>query len=359
MAAMTQETAPKASGVAMLGGTLTAEAGVVTGGVDPVIDTALGWQKSTDGVTWDALSDAAILPITSAETGHYLRVRNLKTDSDTPPDELEIFSASYGPVPEPGTAVFFDCTMGSPTQTSYICVETADMLLASMPQSPGVANWIASSDDNAKKRNLNLATQLLDALCWNGEKCNCDQPLEWPRRILDCNCEIASCDEIPFDIQLATAYLAAWLAANNDYAFVPGGGSLEGGGGSGSGDGGGGSIDTGNDQIAGLEPFEEVVIGPIRVKMRANAEFGGEWGWEYLPPFIQAMLWKWLCSNGPGGIGGAGASGFSQGNVRRPSVARTKNRLPYQVPGYMWLKDGMVQPRFGGWASFDDYYRGR
>ena len=76
--------------------------------------------------------------------------------------------------------------------------------------------------------------------------------------------------------------------------------------------------------------------------------------WSYLPPFIQAMLWKWLCSNGPGGIGGAGASGFSQGNVNRRSVAKTRQRLPNQVPGFLWLNNGMVTPRYQrGWASFE------
>ena len=346
MARMNRETAPTASGIAMLGGTLTAKPGSVRGGIAPVSSTYLGWEfSSDDGATWNDLSDKASLPITTNETGKLLRVKNVWTDSDSPADTLDLFSIDYGPVPEPGTAIFFDCQLGSPTQTSYICVETADMLLASMPQSPGVEDWIKSSDDNAKKRNLNLATQVLDSLCWNGERCDCEQPLEWPRRVMDCACELAGCDEIPFDIQLATAYTAAWLATRKDYTFLPGGGSLGDSGGSGSG-GGGGSIDTGNDGVAGLEPFEEVEIGPIRVKMRQEATFDtGLWGWEMLPAFIQSLLWRWLCSNGPGGMNGGG-SGFSQGYVGRRSVARVRNPLPNQVPGNFWLRGGKVAPRY-------------
>ena len=339
MARMNRETAPTASGIAMLGGTLTAKPGSVRGGIAPVSSIALGWQFSTDsGTTWNDLSDKASLPITTNETGKLLRVRNVWKDSDDPADEIELFSEAIGPVPEPGTAVFFDCTFGSPTQTSYICVENADALLASMPQSPGVKEWVESSDDNAKKQYLNLATQVLDSLCWLGEKCFCEQPLEWPRKVLDCGCELASCDEIPYDIQLATAYLAAWLATKEDYAFLPGGGGLNGG-------GGGGSIDTGNDQIAALAPFEEVTIGPINVKMRATADLGDGWGWELLPPFVQSLLWKWLCSTGPGGIQGGGPS-FTQGNVGRRSVARLHRRLPNQVPGNFWLKNGKLVPRY-------------
>ena len=339
MARMNRETAPTASGIAMLGGTLTAKPGSVRGGIAPVSSIALGWQFSTDsGTTWNDLSDKASLPITTNETGKLLRVRNVWKDSDDPADEIELFSEAIGPVPEPGTAVFFDCTFGSPTQTSYICVENADALLASMPQSPGVKEWVESSDDNAKKQYLNLATQVLDSLCWLGEKCFCEQPLEWPRKVLDCGCELATCDEIPYDIQLATAYLAAWLATKEDYAFLPGGGGLNGG-------GGGGSIDTGNDQIAALAPFEEVTIGPINVKMRATADLGEGWGWELLPPFVQSLLWKWLCNVGPGGIQGGGPS-FSQGNVGRRSVARLHRRLPNQVPGNFWLKNGKLTPRY-------------
>ena len=354
--ALTLDKAPTASGVAMIGGTLTGVLGTTTGGVDPVTDAVIEWQASLDQQTWETAAVGTRYVVQGSDSTKYFRFLQKRVDSDTPPSELVMTTSVYGPVD--GTVVFFDCTVGSPTQTSYICVEVADQLLQTVPPSPGVEEWLESDDENAKKRLLNLATQILDSLCWNGTKCSCDQALEWPRIVTDCSCELANCSEIPFDIQLATAYLAAWLSTKKDFAWTPGGGSLNGGGGSGGGTGNGGSIDTGNDMLAGLEPFEEVTIGPINVKMRASADLGGTWGWEYLPPFVQSLLWRWLCSDGPGGIGGAGASSFRQGNVGRGSVARIKNRLPWQVPGYMWLRDGVVYPRYGpGWLSFDDYYR--
>ena len=335
---------PSITGVAMPGGTLHGTWAGIEGAVAPVTNEEF-WQRSAEGSgSWIQVGAGLTYEVTQADVSQYIRFRHQLTDSDG--ESIESFSAPIGPVS--GEFVFFDCQLGSPTQTSYICVETADLLLQTVPSSPGVTEWLESTDTNAKKRLLNLASQILDSLCWLGDRCSCEQALEWPRLVNDCSCELARCSELPFDIQMATAYLAAYLATKKDFAWNPGGGSLVP---EGSGGGGSGSIDTGNDAIAGLAPFEEVTVGPINVKMRADAEFvtGGIWGWEYLPPYIQSLLWKWLCSDGPGGRGSGNGANFTQGSVGRGSVARVREYMPNRVPGKFWLRNGKVAPRFGGW----------
>ena len=344
---LTERRAPILTGVALIGGTLFGVDGQASGGNEDFTSSNQKFQRAADDGSgpWTDLVEGQELEVTEALAGVTVRYQHNITDGSDP-QQLIVLSSDPQTL---GSAdqVFFDCTLASPTATSLICVETADALLRTLPQSEGISEWLASSDNNAKKRLLNLATQIMESLCWNGERCSCEQKLSWPRKIQSCSCELASCDSIPYDIQLATAYLAAWLSTKKDYGWAPGGGQLgQGGGGSGS---GGGS--SGNNDIAGLEPFSQVTIGPISVTMRSDAEFDGVWGWEYLDPFLQALLWKWLGNCGPGGPGAGGAT-FSQGNVSRPSVARINELRPFAVPGVFSLKNGKVKPRYGkSWSS--------
>ena len=162
----------------------------------------------------------------------------------------------------------------------------------------------------------------------------CEQALEWPRQVSDCTCEIAGCSAIPLDIQMACAFLAAELSYTGKIggASTVGAERAETAGPAPAEEGG----------IEGLEPFSEVVVGPISVDMKADAKFesGSSWGWDVLPPYVQSLLSKWI-------DGGAGMYGMSQGNVSRGSVARQSGRLPWQVPGTLSLRNGRVYPRYG------------
>lgn len=230
----------------------------------------------------------------------------------------------------------FECAVGEDNSTSYVCVDVAKQLLATLPASDGIALWLNEDDytDAQREQSLNLATQILEPLNWKGERCSCEQALQWPRAVSDCQCEMATCSAIPLDIQLAAAYLAAEQAYTGSLGSIGGGGGTGGNSGSGSGGGGGG--------VEGLEPFQEVTVGPINVKMRSDAEFTSSsiWGWDAISPFVQSLLSKWV-------DGGGGAGGIGQGNVSRGSVARTNGRLPWQVPGTLTLRNGRVYPRYG------------
>jgi hypothetical protein len=236
--------------------------------------------------------------------------------------------------------IAFRCAVGREDSTSYVCVDVAKEILATLPQSDGIVKWLDEGEftDQQREQSLNLATRILEPLNWKGERCSCEQALEWPRSVQDCTCEMAGCSDIPLDIQMATAYLAAEQAYTGSLGSIGGGGGTGGNAGGGSGGGGGG--------VDGLEPFQEVTVGPINVKMKADAEFKSSniWGWDALSPFLQSLLSKW--------IEGGAAKGIGQGGVSRGSVARSKARLPWQVPGTMSLRNGKVYPRYpgaGGW----------
>jgi hypothetical protein len=232
--------------------------------------------------------------------------------------------------------IAFRCAVGREDSTSYVCVDVAKQLLGTLPQSVGIVAWLNEDEftDTQREQSLNLATQILEPLAWKGERCSCEQALQWPRQVNDCTCELASCSAIPLDIQMATSYLAAEQAYTGSLGSIGGGGGTGGNAGGGSGGGGGGGVE-------GLEPFSSVTVGPITVDMKPDAKFesGSKWGWEALSPYLQSLLSKWI----DGGVG----MGIGQGNVSRGSVARESGRLPWQVPGTLSLRNGRVYPRYG------------
>jgi len=229
----------------------------------------------------------------------------------------------------------FNCAVSEDDSTSYVCVNVAKQLLATLPASDGIALWLNEDDytDAQREQSLNLATQILEPLNWKGERCSCEQALEWPRQVNDCTCEMASCSAIPLDIQMACAFLAA------EQAYTGSLGSIGGGGGTGNNSQGGGGGGGGG---GGLDQFTEATVGPITVKMRPDAEFKSSsiWGYDALSPYVQSLVSKW--------IDGGMQSGISQGHVSRGSVAQTNGRLPWQVNGTLSLRNGQVYRRYGG-----------
>ena len=329
-------TEPSFTGIAQVGSTLVATPGVVGGGTEPYTEISSEWQEKIGDADWTTKTTELSFIVGSDDVDRLFRYRNAWED-DAGAD-VKASTTEIGPV----SAVFFDCALASPTATSYVCLAEAEAILRGTIQSEGLTDWYAMSDDD-KKRSLNLATSALEALDWKGTKCSCEQRLQWPRHVNDCQCPLATCSDTPFDIKTSCAYMAAFLAQNPVY------GSLGGGGGSGENSQGGGS--GGNDQVAGLEPFSEVQIGPIAVKMRQDADFSvdGVWGWELLPPYLKGILQKWI-----DGFQGDGSIG--QGTIRRGSVARRSPRLPWQVPGTLWVRGGRVYPRYQGsgrdWGNY-------
>lgn len=218
----------------------------------------------------------------------------------------------------------FNCIVGSNLANSYVCLGEAERLLLAMPQSPGVKGWLQLTPEQ-KQQSLVASTLVLDALNWAGCKCDCQQSLQWPRKMMDCMCG-SSCDEIPYQIQLATAYMAAFMGEQGGFLAI-----------SASGSSGGGSV-------AGLEPFAEVTVGPIKVKMKEGVTYGDTLATNIgqIPPFVADLIRNYL-----------NAFGARQGYMGRKSIARAWGGYigSSAYTGSMYLRGGKVYPRVGGWAS--------
>ena len=88
------------------------------------------------------------------------------------------------------------------------------------------AAWAALSSVE-KDTALAEATRWLEGLCWQGEKCDPNQALAWPRKMDKTNCCAAVvCAALPSQMVQATAELA--LALNqNKTAIIGGGGGTQ------------------------------------------------------------------------------------------------------------------------------------
>jgi len=176
----------------------------------------------------------------------------------------------------------FDSTIGGNAATSYLSVADAVAILQSLPQSGAVTDWLALTEQQ-KEQSLTGATMVLDPLSWKGVVCSCEQRLAWPRQLAGCGCPVSSCGAIPFDIQLACAYLASEVGAS-------GGGFV-------------GSTGGSTGSSGGLDDYSRVTIGPITVEMKPESETskaGTNVG--RLPAFVADLLKTYL----------NGATGMSQ-----------------------------------------------
>ncbi len=218
----------------------------------------------------------------------------------------------------------FDSTLSGPNANSNLSVERAEELLGALPQSDGVVAWLGFTDAE-KEKTLTAATLVMDSQEWRGNKCRCEQNLSFPRLIQDClRCDDANCNKIPYKIELATAYLAAYIGPNGGFMGVAESDSI------------------GATGIDGLDPFSEVQIGPLKVKMKDQgtndkslASLTGS-----LPPFVAEMIRPYLAGGMDGEI-----------VMQSPSVARFQR---WRRPGtnYTGFYDigATVRPRSGGWG---------
>ena len=225
----------------------------------------------------------------------------------------------------------FDASLASPNATSYLTVADATAILGSLPQSAGVVAWLALTEAE-KEQSLNGASMVLDPLAWKGQSCSCEQRLAWPRQIAACGCPTATCGFLPFDIQLATAYLASDIGAT-------GGGYI------GSGTSGGGAT-------GGLDDYSRVTIGPITVEMKPDSSTNTDSSnFGRLPAFVADLIGKYI--NGVGGIGQTELRRTATSRVRVGAVAATAWSGTMQMA---WAPNGtrlvMPRPENGGWASY-------
>lgn len=110
-------------------------------------------------------------------------------------------------------------TLVLPAGSSYVPVADADIYFA---DSFNNAAWMALTTAE-KTVALAEATRWLEALCWNGEKCDPAQPMQWPRKIDAAGCcNAVVCTTLPAALVQATSELA--LALHKDQTAVIGGG---------------------------------------------------------------------------------------------------------------------------------------
>jgi hypothetical protein len=97
----------------------------------------------------------------------------------------------------------------------YPDVAAVTAYLASVrPGSP----WEALSPEQ-QAAGVMQATIQFESLCWQGERCEVDQPYAWPRTGATCCDQELSCEVLPANIQVAFCELAAALGANPTLLF--------------------------------------------------------------------------------------------------------------------------------------------
>jgi hypothetical protein len=222
---------------------------------------------------------------------------------------------------------FIDSTLSGAESNSYVSVLEASELLLALPQSPGIAEWLEFPEED-QERTLIGATMTLDALSWAGRKCQCDQRLQWPRLVRGCRCGATKCDVIPTDIMLATSWLAASLGLEGGFMGVPSTAVSE----------------AGVSGVDALDPFSEVTVGPLKVKMKEQTTGANDLGSivGMIPSFVAELVKEYL--NGV--------------NMSQPRLTRRSSALAHDgyigspaYSGTMYLKNGKVYPRFGSWTS--------
>lgn len=151
-------------------------------------------------------------------------------------------------------------TVGSATANSYVTVAAADTYF---DERLNVTDWTTLSGDDDKERALIMATRRLDLEEYEGEKTDIAQALKWPRLYAtDDDGEEYDSDTIPMIVQHSTFELALEFLKSDALA------------------------DT------GLDGFEEIQVGPIRVKTRLGEKVGE------LPDNVRRWLRPVLISSG-------------------------------------------------------------
>ena len=141
-------------------------------------------------------------------------------------------------------AATITATLKSATANSYVTLAEADTYFETTPES---STWDNKTDDQ-KNRALIAATRWIDSLIFEGDRCDENQALKWPRNNYHVDRVELTCSAIPNNIKYAQYELARALA--NDTDAITG--------------------TTGKDGN-----FEEVKLGDIQVKYNTASQGTG------------------------------------------------------------------------------------
>ena len=97
-----------------------------------------------------------------------------------------------------------DATLAGPSSNSYVDAAEATAIAATLPF---YNEWLATPQDDLDKA-LIVATRWLETLNYKGERCTTTQRLKWPRDGAECDGQISTCSEIPYQIREAEVILA-------------------------------------------------------------------------------------------------------------------------------------------------------
>ena len=224
----------------------------------------------------------------------------------------------------------FVSTLGSETANSLISVARAETILGDLPQTDGVIEWLALVAAD-QERTLVAASMTLQGLKWKGKQCSETQALAWPR-LIDSSGVYAVCEKLPYEIEMATAYLAAFLGLSGGYVAI--------------GEEGGPVKTEGTNPFPGLSPedlagYENVELGngAIKLKLAAPAQMQPI---EYIPPFSMQLINRFAIM--PSGIHHSNFSRRGAATIYPPYVSSVRNVGMVEIDGKLW-------PKTGGWAS--------
>ena len=160
-------------------------------------------------------------------------------------------------------------TIKSETANSYVTLTEANSYFETVPDS---STWTNKTDDQ-KNRSLIAATRWIDTFVFQGDRCDENQALKFPRTNYQVDRVELSCSTIPLNIKYAQYELARALANDTDAI-------------------------TGNTGTAGVP--EEVKIGDLEVKYNKSSQSTGTVNNIFdVYPWLQSFLGAY-CFGGSG-----------------------------------------------------------
>ena len=109
-------------------------------------------------------------------------------------------------------AATINATIKSETANSYVTLTEANSYFETVPDS---TTWDNKTDDQ-KNRSLIAATRWIDTFVYQGDRCDEDQALKFPRTNYQVDRVELSCSTIPNNIKYAQYELARALANDTD-----------------------------------------------------------------------------------------------------------------------------------------------
>ena len=97
-----------------------------------------------------------------------------------------------------------DATLAGPSSNSYVDAAEAAAIAATLPF---YSEWLATPQADLDVA-LITATRWLETLNYGGTRCSTTQRLKWPRDGAECDGQISTCAEIPYQIKEAEVILA-------------------------------------------------------------------------------------------------------------------------------------------------------